>query len=236
MSYEPSLFDPPDAMDHGQAAPLKRLRDIGVVYETAFLHDEECRRLLASIDERPWLYDLKRRVQHYGWKYDYASRFVTKDMQVGPLPDFIRDVAARLRERGWFYRTPDQVIVNEYDPAKKQGISPHVDRECFGPTVATLSLGDAWPMEFAATDWSRQRVSQEKATQEKATQEKIELVLDVGSILVLTGDARSKWTHGIAPRQTEPDRSTKSTNPCRTPARIPLTFQLTTRIRSASEW
>ena len=149
MSYEPSLFDPPDAMDHGQAAPLKRLRDIGVVYETAFLNDEECRRLLASIDERPWLYDLKRRVQHYGWKYDYASRFVTKDMQIGPLPDFIRDVAARLRERGWFHRTPDQVIVNEYDPAKKQGISPHVDRECFGPTVATLSLGDAWPMEFA---------------------------------------------------------------------------------------
>ena len=185
-------------MDHGQAAPLKRLRDIGVVYETAFLNDEECRRLLASIDERPWLYDLKRRVQHYGWKYDYASRFVTKDMQIGPLPDFIRDVAARLRERGWFHRTPDQVIVNEYDPAKKQGISPHVDRECFGPTVATLSLGDAWPMEFAATDWSRQRVSQEKATQEK-----IELVLDVGSILVLTGDARSKWTHGIAPRQTD---------------------------------
>ena len=33
-----------------------------------------------------------------------------------------------------------------------------------------------------------------------------------------------------------PDRSTKSTNPCRTHARIPLTFQLTTRIRSASEW
>ena len=26
------------------------------------------------------------------------------------------------------------------------------------------------------------------------------------------------------------------TNPCRTHARIPLTFQLTTRIRSASEW
>ena len=27
-----------------------------------------------------------------------------------------------------------------------------------------------------------------------------------------------------------PDRSTKSTNPCRTHARIPLTFQLTTRV------
>ena len=198
MSYEPSLFDPPDAVEPTQATALLRLRNVGVVYETALLNDEQCNRLLASIDTRPWLQDLKRRVQHYGWKYDYASRFVTEDMQIGPLPIFIRDVAVMLRERGWFHRTPDQVIVNEYDPAKKQGIAPHVDRECFGPTVATLSLGDAWPMEFAATHRYRQR-----GTQEIATNEKIELVLDVGSILVLTGDARSKWTHGIAQRQTD---------------------------------
>ena len=45
------------------------------------------------------------------------------------------------------------------------------------------------------------------------------------------GRARTSWT----PTMSAPDRSTKSTNPCRTHARIPLTFQLTTRIRSASE-
>ena len=192
MSLEPSLFDPPGATnDDIHAAELTRLHEIGAVYQKAFLDGEECRRLLASIDEQPWLHDLKRRVQHYGWKYDYAARFITADMQIGPLPGFILDLAARLREHGWFRRIPDQVIVNEYDPAKKQGIAPHVDRECFGPTVVTLSLGDAWPMEFAATDRSRQ------------WKEKIELVLDVGSILVLSGDARGKWTHGIAPRQTD---------------------------------
>ena len=47
-----------------------------------------------------------------------------------------------------------------------------------------------------------------------------------------SGRARTSWTPTIS----APDRSTKSTNPCRTPARIPLTFQLTTRIRFASEW
>ena len=47
-----------------------------------------------------------------------------------------------------------------------------------------------------------------------------------------SGRARTSWTLTIS----APDRSTKSTNPCRTHARIPLTFQLTTRIRSASEW
>ena len=198
MIYEPRLFDPPDAVEPDQATALMRLRDIGVVYEKAFMNDIRCCRLLEAIDARPWLQDLKRRVQHYGWKYDYTSRFVTEDMQIGPLPDFIRDVAVRLRERGWFHRTPDQVIVNEYDPKKKQGIAPHVDRECFGPTVATLSLGDAWAMEFAEARQYRRRTSQEKGTSDK-----LEFVLDVGSVLVLTGDARSKWTHGIAPRQTD---------------------------------
>ena len=47
-----------------------------------------------------------------------------------------------------------------------------------------------------------------------------------------SGCARTSWTPTISAA----DRSTKPTNPCRTHARIPLTFQLTTRIRSASEW
>ena len=192
MSLEPSLFDLPGATnDDVHTAEVTRLREIGAVYRKGFLDGEECRRLLASIDKQLWLHDLRRRVQHYGWKYDYAARFITADMQIGPMPDFILDVAARLREHGWFRRIPDQVIVNEYDPAKKQGIAPHVDRECFGPTVATLSLGDAWPMEFAAIGRTRR------------SKEKIELVLDIGSILVLSGDVRTKWTHGIAPRQTD---------------------------------
>ena len=187
MSPEQSLFDAMGALAD-QSAALTRLRDIGVVYETAFLNREDCDRLLRSIDDQPWLNDLKRHVQHYGWKYDYASRFVTADMQIGPLPDFIREVAARLCKRGWFHRTPDQVIVNEYNPG--QGIAPHVDRECFGPTVATLSLGDAWPMQFSHAGHD-------------AAREKLEIVLDIGSILVLRGDARRRWTHGIAPRQND---------------------------------
>lgn len=210
MSFEPLPFDLDGATNaDNHTAEVARLREIGAEYRTAFLDGEECRRLLESIDRRPWLHDLKRQVQHYGWKYDYAARFITAEMQIDPLPDFLHDVAARLHESGWFRRIPDQVIVNEYDPAKKQGIAPHVDRDCFGPTVATLSLGDAWPMEFAAMDRSRRR------------KEKIELVLDVGSILVLRGDARSKWTHGIAPRQTDG----RGRNRRRRQRRVSVTFR-----------
>ena len=84
---------------------------------------------------------LERAVQHYGWRYDYRSRAVTTDMRIGVLPDWVEQLAERLyRETGTFDRVPDQAIVNEYLPG--QGIAMHIDRQCFGDTVATVSLGD----------------------------------------------------------------------------------------------
>ena len=37
-------------------------------------------------------------------------------------------------------------VVVEYEPG--QGIAPHIDRDCFGPVVATVSLGSAVNMDF----------------------------------------------------------------------------------------
>ena len=188
MGSQPSLFGT-------EAPPPGHIQ--GFHYERAFLTRGACDGLLASIDEqqREWLRDLKRRVQHYGWKYDYKSRVVTEDMHIGDLPPFIRNLADRLRAKGWFDTVPDQVIVNEYQAG--QGIAAHVDRDCFGPTIATLSLGDAWPMEFAPY--------RPRGGQPTDPGEKIEHVLEVGSLLVLTGDARWNWTHRIAARKTDGD-------------------------------
>ena len=171
---------------------LRALRAIGVVYEPEFLAIDECERLLADIDARDeqWRDDLQRRVQHYGWRYDYKARAVTEDMRLGPLPDFILPLAERLREGGWFAETPDQVIVNEYEPG--QGIAAHVDRDCFGPAVATLSLGDRWPMRFTPPKSAMNR-------------DMLELFLDVGSMMVFTDAARTSWCHCILPRRGDPD-------------------------------
>ena len=170
---------------------LPRLREIGVIYEPGFLDAEACERLLADIDAQTdqWRDDLRRRVQHYGWRYDYKAREVTADMRLGPLPEFILPVAEMLRERGWFERVPDQVIVNEYEPG--QGIAAHADRDCFGPAVATLSLGDRWPMRFTPP--------------EGMDGETLELFLDVGAMMVFTGVARTEWRHAILPRQSDTD-------------------------------
>lgn len=148
-----------------------------------FVSPEIGSRLLAEVDANPWRDDLKRRVQHYGWRYDYRARQVTQDLRLGPLPDWLAPLAGAVGDEAGFAATPDQVIVNEYLPG--QGIAAHVDCvPCFGPVIASLSLGGAVEMAFRHV----------------ATGERRSHVLLQGSLLILSGPARFEWTHAIAPR------------------------------------
>jgi alkylated DNA repair dioxygenase AlkB len=158
----------------------------GMTYVPGFLTTPEQTTILEAVDHSSWLDDLKRRVQHYGFRYDYKARRVDRSMFLGSLPPFAVSVANRLVERSLFRQTPDQLIVNEYLPG--QGISAHIDCEpCFGDTIAMISLGWAYEMDFI----------------EPRSKEIRTLLLDVGSALVVAGDARHKWLHQIKPRQTD---------------------------------
>jgi hypothetical protein len=81
--------------------------------------------LVAQIDAAEWREDLRRRVQHYGWRYDYKARRIDATMRLGPLPPWAAELAERLARDGLLAQVPDQVIVNEYKG--NQGISKHVD-------------------------------------------------------------------------------------------------------------
>lgn len=147
--------------------------------------------LLTWIDSQPWLTGLKRRVQHYGWRYDYRARRVTQDMKLGPIPDPIKRWCDHLAGQGFFDQPPDQppdqVIINEYLPG--QGIAPHIDCEpCFGKTIVILSLGSPVQMEFTRQTSDR----------------KTSIDLHPGSLLILTDQARYHWKHGITARLTDP--------------------------------
>ena len=160
----------------------------GLRYVTDFLSVNEQEAAIHHIDGQSWRNDLERRVQHYGWRYDYRVRNVDRDMHIGPLPQWLRVIAERLyAETHLFERVPDQAIVNEYQPG--QGIAMHADRQCFGPTVATVSLGDAWRMDL--------RPAGGKADT------RVDILLEQGSALLMTGDARWRWFHGIAKRLKE---------------------------------
>jgi alkylated DNA repair dioxygenase AlkB len=107
-------------------------------------------------------------------------------MYLGPLPAWAQPLAARLVTEGHMPATPDQVIVNEYEPG--QGITPHVDCiPCFGPVVCSLTLGSQCRMELSAVAGSGAE----------------SLLLERRSLLVLAGDARYKWRHAIPGRKAD---------------------------------
>ena len=158
----------------------------GLDYKKDYINEIEHDQLLKQIDKQPWLDDLKRRVQHYGFKYDYKARRVARDMRIGKLPEWLEELAEQLCEDEHMPEVADQVIVNEYEPG--QGISRHIDCEpCFQDTIVSLSVGWGCFMDFTNEDKT----------------EKISVWLAPRSIVVLSGEARYKWWHGIAARKSD---------------------------------
>jgi alkylated DNA repair dioxygenase AlkB len=160
----------------------------GLSYIPNWISIEQHDEYLRCIDSLEWETTLKRRVQQYGYKYDYrkAANMVMshKDNYIGELPDFLQNIANRLYEEKIFSELPDEVLINEYLPG--QGIANHVDcLPCFGETICCISLGSQCVMDF------------------KKDNEIINKYLEVNSLLVFTDEARYKWSHGI--RQNKSD-------------------------------
>jgi alkylated DNA repair dioxygenase AlkB len=158
--------------------------DPSFLYVPDFVTQAEEQGLLAHVDREPWMTDLRRRVQHYGYRYDYRARVIDISMHLGPIPMWLLRIGERLVEGGYFPELPDQVIINEYEPG--QGIRDHVDCEpCFGPTIVSVSLGSACVMNLT----------------QKGTRRRTGCLLEQRSAVVLQNSARYDWMHGIAARR-----------------------------------
>ena len=164
--------------------PIERIS--GLTYIPDYITLEQEAELLTIIDRQPWLTDLKRRVQHYGYKYDYTARRVDSSMKIGEIPNWLQSYCNELQGGGYFTQKPDQVIINEYQPG--QGIASHIDCvPCFEETIASISLGSQYVMDFI----------------HGKTNEKIPVFLEPRSLFILSGDARYVWQHGIAGRKND---------------------------------
>ena len=114
----------------------------GLQYIENYITPDEHDSLLTQVDKHLWLDDLKRRVQHYGFKYNYRARKVDISMHIGELPEWLERLSQKLYKDNYMPEVADQVIVNEYLPG--QGISAHIDCEpCFKDTIISLSLDQA---------------------------------------------------------------------------------------------
>lgn len=156
----------------------------GLFYTPNIITNIEAEKIIEIIDVSSWSNDLSRRVQHYGYKYDYKKRKIDNTMKIGNLPEWCKFVIEKIDKLQVCTTNFDQLIINEYKPG--QGIAYHIDCEpCFGDIIVSISLGSDCCMGFI----------------HKSTKEKKELLLEKNSLLILSGDARYDWLHGIQARK-----------------------------------
>lgn len=182
-----------------------QMENIGIIYEPDFVSPQEETKLLQKIDAAPWLTDLRRRVQHYGFRYDYKKRTISENDRIAPLPLWVMPLAERLQDENYLGAMPDQLIINEYEPG--QGIAPHIDRDCFGNRIAAVSLSGDCLLRLHAPD-------------DKHGQDFDVAVLH-RSLMVYTGEGRTKWRHGISARQSDKQNGKE----IKRARRISLTFR-----------
>jgi alkylated DNA repair dioxygenase AlkB len=154
----------------------------GLQYYPEYITPQEHDQLLAIIDQQPWLTTLKRRVQQYGYRYDYKSRAADASTFLGALPAWVAPFTERLQREGLVAQTLNQLIVNEYEPG--QGISAHIDSvPAFGDTVLSLTLGSPCVMLF------------------RNGETEVPILTEPRGLLIMQGEARYTWKHSIPGRK-----------------------------------
>jgi alkylated DNA repair dioxygenase AlkB len=158
----------------------------GLTLHTGYISAEEEVRLIVQIDRQPWLTEMKRRTQEYGFAYDFRRRTAHMNRSIIAMPGWLGAFSERLYHEGFIAAQPDQAAVNEYLPG--QGISAHVDcAPCFGDTVLALSLGSTCVMQFTPVGGG----------------EPVDVLLPSRSLLVMSGEARYGWKHAIPARKSD---------------------------------
>ncbi|KAG8809094.1 hypothetical protein FRC18_004692 [Serendipita sp. 400] len=161
------------------------------------ISEELATNLLSELDEGNYFRGATNQVMLFG------RRKISDNGQIqSGLPAFLNDLIRELSiicrpyidTRVWQMLFPNekteprsrQVILNRYQPG--EGISPHVDLlDRYDDGIIGVSLGSGCAMDFAAIE-SPDEVSRQKS-----------IWLCERSIIVLEGDARYNWTHGIRP-------------------------------------
>ncbi|KAJ3688497.1 hypothetical protein LUZ61_017661 [Rhynchospora tenuis] len=167
----------------------------GLWFCSNFLSSEDQSSLLSAIYQDGWLTDQHNQAMRFGdlpkWALELSRRVrsavCTGDIRAGselnlstgsvqndPLPFDL------------LWREPlfDQLIANVYKPG--EGICSHVDLMRFEDGIAIISLESACVMQF----------SLEKEN-ENGKEKEVPVFLNPGSLVLMHGEARYSWKHGI---------------------------------------
>ncbi|KAG8193528.1 hypothetical protein JTE90_003739 [Oedothorax gibbosus] len=168
----------------------------GLVLLEDFLTEEEEAQLLTAVncedvkDEKAVL--KHRKVKHYGYEFVYGSNTIDRSQKLEEdIPDVCLPHLQKLVALGHLARIPDQLTVNHYLPG--HGIPPHIDtHSACEDGIVSISLGSQVLMDFYHAEDAELCAS---------------VLLPPRSALVMLGESRYLWKHGITPRKTDIVRS-----------------------------
>jgi len=163
----------------GIAPPDNVAQVPGLTLKADYIPESEEDDFLAAIEHGPWENDWRRRIQQYGVGYSDSGG---KPNWVRDFPDWLKALAERVGKDAAMERFPENCVINEYIPPL--GIAPHRDYPAFGPTISCVSLGSDIILDFVTADRAQ----------------RVPVFVPARSLWIITGAARSKWLHGIAPR------------------------------------
>jgi alkylated DNA repair protein alkB family protein 8 len=178
-----------------------------------------------SKEDCPWEQTLNRKVQHYGFPFNYRTLMLDYSVDSRPIPticNVIMDkIVKKVLELGLQKETYNenddddddnnsnsddisnntnkqalfqQLTVNQYLPG--QGIAPHIDTEsCIGPIIPVINLASGITM----------LMEKRKSNNNDDTDHRVKkhIWLPRRSLLILSGESRYLYSHGIAPRNTD---------------------------------
>ena len=165
---------------------IKKIKEVpGLYYIDNVNIDLE--KVLIKVDKCEWKSLSKssnsRKVQHYGYKYNYRTRNIHEKCEDMPL--FLTRIINKLikickiKKLINYDYTFNQCIINNYE--SKQGISRHIDIKEYGDVIGCYSAGGYGTMIFKKYDISHK------------------ITVSPGSLYIMTGDSRYKWTHEMPP-------------------------------------
>ena len=173
-----------------------------------FINPTEEQNLLTFLDSQAWRTDLSRRTMHYGGTYCIMPprsataaerKFIESTILTAPpIPDELTFLLNRMVKHSLYaaLEKPEFCIVNEYKD--NQGISAHVENFRFASPVCGLTMAQGDFMRFhelvGPDDGS---VRSGKAGLAKRTGRRVNVWMPRRSLIVMDGEARSKWQHEI---------------------------------------
>lgn len=172
----------------------------GFYYFPNAISDELSNIVVSYLDSQTWegITSSKtgRKVQQYGYKYDYMRN--NRDFEkIADIPDpilMLKQVACEVADKTIpkeFYDLSklNQCIVNRYNPG--HGIAAHIDKRTLGNIVVCFTLLSGITITFT--------------TMKNKKQIQVEKYVEPNSLYFMTGDSRYVWQHEIKPKLSDND-------------------------------